>query len=91
MEYYPSSHDVQMHKFFQRRKTALIRLNKLGLNMPYISEYLTHEQLLNNWHLYTIYHKRTWFLNEARNSLFFVNPDLLPNGRLPKIKDLIIE
>lgn len=69
MEYYPSGFDMEMQKFFSKRKTALERIRKIGLSMPYISDKLTYDQLVLEHAVLDLSHAETDYLKDGIISL----------------------
>jgi len=70
MEYYPNNFDIEMQKFFNRRRIALNRLKSLGLSLPYISEKFTYEQLLANHSILDISNTETEYLKHGIEEIF---------------------
>ena len=71
MEYYPSASLQSQEFLFARKKTALLRLKKLGLTLPYISDSLSYEQLLANYTVLDISNLETNYLKQGIEELLF--------------------
>lgn len=69
MEYFPSKFEQEQDRLFSRKKMALLRITKLGLELPFISGTFPYEQLLANYIMSDISNSETEYLKQGVEKL----------------------
>jgi hypothetical protein len=69
MEYIPSAPEQEQQRLFAKKRSALKRIGKLGITLPYISATFSYEQLLSNYIILDISNSETEYLKQGIEAL----------------------
>lgn len=69
MEYFPSKFEQEQDRLFSRKRMALQRITKLGLELPFISGTFSYEQLLAKYIMSDMSNSETEYLKQGVEKL----------------------